>query len=394
MILHRGNRRSTAHGATLIYVIVGMVALVALVSLGVDVGHVWLAKTQLQHAADAAARYGLQGLAIDWQTARKDAIAAAADNTVDGNSVKINPSDVDFGTWDANTHTFVVLSGAARSNANAIRVTINRTAGNGNAVPLFFGSIIGASSCDVHAVSIAAATGGYGVVGILGLSLSGNSTIGYWAPTGSTNSHGSIASDGNISLSGGASITGDARPGPGGAVTTTGGSSVSGSTAPLSRYLIFPPGSAGSYATTNDNSNALPYWDGESGDFSLKSGPLTLPGGHYYFHDFNTSGSAMLSFSGPATIYVTGSLTLSAQTVTYDSLPKNLQIVMVGSGNVSLSGGSALYASVYAPLSPVTISGSAGIYGDVVGLNITASGGGAIHYDTSLPGGWNVTLVQ
>ena len=49
-------RRSRYKALTLIYGIVAMTALMMIVSLGVDLGHVHLVKSELQSAADAAAR--------------------------------------------------------------------------------------------------------------------------------------------------------------------------------------------------------------------------------------------------------------------------------------------------------------------------------------------------
>jgi len=390
-----GRTARRPHGTTLVYVTVGLLVFLGLVSLGVDVGHVWLAREQLQQAADAAARYGMQGLASDWQTAQNNAIQAATDNTVDGVAVNIDSSDIALGVWDPSVHTFTVLTGSARSGANAIRVTINRTAANGNGVPLLFGSIIGKPTCDVHVVSIAAAIGGYGLIGLNGISMSGNSSISYWSANGVTSAHGSIASNGDIKLSGSTSIAGDARPGPGHAVSTSGGASVTGSTAPLTKNLSFPPGSAGNYAASNDDINASPYWHSDDNDFSLNgSAALTLPGGNYYFHDFSTGGQTTLTFTGPATIYVTGNFNMSGQTVTAANLPRNLQIIDCGSGNLTISGGSALYADVYAPQSNITLSGSGDIYGSVLGQSVNMSGTSGIHYDLSLPGGWSVSTVK
>jgi len=56
--------------------------LLALTSLAVDFGRAQCAKTELQRAADAAARYAASG--IDDGTWADKAVAAARDNLVDG----------------------------------------------------------------------------------------------------------------------------------------------------------------------------------------------------------------------------------------------------------------------------------------------------------------------
>jgi hypothetical protein len=129
----------------------------AFLSFAVDWGHVQLVKTELQRAADAAARYGAAGLEQSPGHARSNAIAAAADNTADGSAVTIQNSDVEFGSWNASTQTFTVLPPGS-SSVNAVRVTARRTSSAGNAVPLMFARVIGRNSQDVTAVSIASYT--------------------------------------------------------------------------------------------------------------------------------------------------------------------------------------------------------------------------------------------
>src|SRR3954453_833111 len=84
-------------GMVLIYAIIIMVAMFALISLAVDLGRVQVAKTELQRAADAGARYAALG--INDGTAVTKGMAAANDNTVDGNPVAIQSTDVTVGTW-------------------------------------------------------------------------------------------------------------------------------------------------------------------------------------------------------------------------------------------------------------------------------------------------------
>jgi Flp pilus assembly protein TadG len=383
-------------GAALIYLTVGMVAFAGFASLAIDVAHVWVVHSELQQAADAAARYGLAGLATSVAQAQANAVAAAADNTADGTSVTLNPStDIDFGTWAAATKTFTVLTGAAQSGANAIRVRANRTAANGNAVSCFFGSVIGVSSADAHATSIGSVTGGYGLVGLAGISMSGNSSIAYWSPTGVTTPHGSIASNGNIILGGSTYIQGDARPGIGKSVSVSGSAAVTGSTTPLPANLSFPNASAGTAATVNNDSAAGVYWTSGTNDFSINgTASLTLPGGVYYFHNFNTGGNTNLTFSGPATVYVTGNVGIFGATVTASNLGKNLNIQVIGPGTVTVQNNSSIYMNLYAPQSPVTLSGSGAIYGSVLGWSINMTGSSSINYDLSLPGGWNISTVQ
>jgi Flp pilus assembly protein TadG len=390
--------RQRRHGVTLIYVTFGMLAFVGFVSLAIDVAHVWVVHAELQQSADAAVRYGLTGLSTGVSTAQANAVTAAADNTADGIPVALDPTtDIDFGTWSTSSQTFTVLSGAARSGANAIRVRAGRTAATGNPVSCFFGSVIGHPSTDVHATSTGYVKPGYALVGLSGINLTGNASISsYWSPSGTNSSHGSIASNGDITVQGSASIQGDAHPGPGMSLSLSGGASVTGATTALATSMSYSNASAGTAASSNNNSAASGYWNTSTNDFSIGgSQSLTLPAGVYYFNNFSTSGQSALSFSGAATVYVTGNISLGGGgLVTAANQAKNLNFQVIGSGTVTLSGGSSAYFVLYAPQSAVTLNGSGTIYGSVLGQTVDMSGNSSISYDLSLPGAWSISMVQ
>ena len=161
-------------GSALVYLSVTLVALLAFASLAVDLGRVQVARNELQLAADAAARHAAAGLETGVATAQANAVAAAADNKADGSPVVLDANtDIEFGTWNNATRPpFTPLTGAARSAADAIRVTARRSAARGTGVPLLFARVLGRESCDVHAVSIARYrpdTSFQGIVGINGI---------------------------------------------------------------------------------------------------------------------------------------------------------------------------------------------------------------------------------
>lgn len=153
----RLHHRLRSRGATIVYVTALMVVMCGFVSFGVDLARVQLTKTELQRAADAAARYGAFSLGDDYNpttTARSRAIAAAAQNTADGSAVTITSGDVTFGQWNASNRVFTQAS----SGVNAIKVTASRHGSAG--VPLLFGRVLGRSTCDVNVSSIAVFTDG------------------------------------------------------------------------------------------------------------------------------------------------------------------------------------------------------------------------------------------
>jgi Flp pilus assembly protein TadG len=136
-------------GVALTMGIVMMIAVMAFVSLAVDMGRVQTAKTELRGAADAAARYGVVGLADG--TAGAKAISAAADNSVDGASLKLLTGDVQIGTWNSATKAFTVTG----MSPNAIRVVAQRAQSRGTGIPLIFAMAIGRSTVDLTATSVA-----------------------------------------------------------------------------------------------------------------------------------------------------------------------------------------------------------------------------------------------
>lgn len=391
-------RPVTQRGSILIYMIVVMTVLMAFCSLAVDWGRVQLVRTELRLAADAAARHAALGLAGGVSTVEARAVDAANDNTADGTPVALtvtsdaNTTDVQFGTWDSQTRTFTLLSGASRSSANAIRVHCRRTAARGNAVPLLFAQVLGRSSSNATASSTALvtqATGNFGVVGLDSINFGSNvKTDSYNSATGpysagSAGSFGHVGSNGDITLTDSVWVRGDSRPGVG--RTVTGGSRSSGSDAPLTAALSYPPVDSSPYSSTNNDNNLLP--SGYRGpNFSL-SGMLTMPAGNYYFTDFRLADSAVLNVTGPVTVYVSGKITMIGGARTNGNRPENLKFKVVGSGAVDLYEDISIAAEYYAPESAVLLSEQAHIYGSIVGRTVTGSGSAFLHYDESLPGG-------
>ncbi|MGC4030215.1 MAG: pilus assembly protein TadG-related protein [Tepidisphaeraceae bacterium] len=116
----------------MVYALMIFTALGGIVSLAVDYGHVQLVKTELQRAADAAARAALTDLPSGVTTARNTAVTVAGTNTADSTAVALNTSsDIEFGTWDIPTRTFTVSAVGSEASANAIRITARSHGGPG-----------------------------------------------------------------------------------------------------------------------------------------------------------------------------------------------------------------------------------------------------------------------
>lgn len=378
---------------TLIYVTLLWGVVVGFCSMGVDWGRVQLIKTQLQRAADAASRAAVAQLPNGVTAAQNAAVTYGGYNTADGTSVVIDPNnDVEFGTWNTSNRTFTVLAGAARSSANALRVTARRTAANGNAVPLTFAVTIGRSSVDVNARVIALATIGsqpYGIVGLNGMTL--NST-GFWDSydssaglysAGSAHSKADAASNSDINIQSG-TVKGDAHPGTGHNFN----GNCTGNNSQLTSTLSYPAVTVGAY----DNA-ALPgaYFNGT--DFSISGSGVTatIPAGTYYVRDFIATGHATVNFTGSATVYVYGTFNVNNSTVNaYQHRPPNLRFMFTSAATMQMRSSASVEAILYGPQIPFSITGASDVYGDVCCSSLAQSGTGNIHMDesgTSLLGG-------
>ena len=385
-------------GASLAYVVIVLVALLAICSLAVDLGRVRLAKGELQTAADAAARHAATGLAagLSNETVIDRALAAAADNRADRAPVVLERTDVELGAWDRTLRQFQ----AGGTPVNAVRVTARRTSARNNAVPLLFATVIGRSTQDVAAGAIAACgSRADGIVGIDSIDMSSqgrtdsyNSAFGAYSAA-SAGSRGNMRSNGNISLGGSVTIRGDAQPGLGKTITTGPGVVVYGSTAPLTRALAFAPVDASAAAAANDNA-ALPARFINSGRFGISGSDVAhFPAGTYYFTGFTMSQNAGVIMDGAVTIVVDGDVKLEDGAQAYGSRPMNFVLNVAGNHVVEIKTSGDVHAVIYAPESEVRVGGLGQLFGSVVGRLLRVNAHGGIHYDESLGTGGPVGVA-
>ena len=384
-------------GTALIYMTAAMVVFVAIVSLAVDVGHVRVVKNSLQHAADAAARYAVFGLSTGGVTAaRTNAVTAAGNNTADNTSVVVDPNnDVEFGAWDSTAHSFTVLTGSAQSTANAVRVTCRRTAARGNPVPLWFAAVIGKTTADVTAKSIATVNSNpvSGFVGLSSVDVKNNVFMGSYDPSVTTtptqanaNSKAKVGSNGTVTGGNNSSIHGDVTLGPSGSVSGVG---VTGSQQPQSTALAAP---------------SLPAWSPQSNPGGISqvytvSSNKTLPGGSYWFTSLTVSGT--LTFSGPAVLYINGDADISGSIAPSSAVPSDLTIYQYGSHTFgdSNANGMSITADVIAPGSDFVAKNNLNFYGSGIFNTISVWNNANFFYDqtsgsTGGASGSSVSLVQ
>ena len=365
--------RSTG-GFTLFYTCVAFLALTAFISLAIDYGRVQLAKTELRAAADAAARYGSTGV-YDLTYSAK-AIAAAANNTVDGTSLVLQSGDVQLVTYSNGTYT---IGGGS---PNGILVTARRTAARGTGIPLLFAQMLGRNTCDVTATAVGVYSSSSPTFGIVGLSaaLLQNGTIltdSYKSASGSYGgsnvyNHGYVATNGGITMTGGVTISQDVYMQSGQSMTINGSPSY-GTRQTLSSALSYS--SVTSYpggATNIGNVNA---------GTTLGSGSSNTD---YYCTGMIINSGQTLTINGPVTLYINGNCTLNGTINVVGNKPTNLTIKMMSGSGVNIQT-TTLYADIYAPQSPININSTPNIYGRLIGGQLSVSNTTAIHVDESLP---------
>jgi len=141
------------NGTVSILVAVSMVALLSMAALAIDLSNLYLAKGDLQNAADAAALAGASGLGIGQSEARDRAGEYARLNA--GVDFELGEDDIVLGVWDFSNRSF----DSKGAPANAIRVTARRTGTGGSSnqeVPLLFARLFGEESNPVAAQATAA----------------------------------------------------------------------------------------------------------------------------------------------------------------------------------------------------------------------------------------------
>jgi hypothetical protein len=147
---------------------------------------------------------------------------------------------------------------------------------------------------------------------------------------------------------------------------------------------------------TNNGSKNVILAPGQYGNLSASGGTTVhVSKGTYSLNSLTLSGNSTLVVdSGPVVMNIAGislsnggtALDLSGGSMSNASgIPSNLQFYYGGSRSAKLSGGAGNFAVVYAPNSPITLSGGSHFYGSIIGSTITLSGGTAVHYDRSLP---------
>ncbi|MBS1790874.1 MAG: HYR domain-containing protein [Acidobacteria bacterium] len=205
---------------------------------------------------------------------------------------------------------------------------------------------------------------------------------------------GSVRStQGGVALSGATSVTGDATAGT---TVSKSGSAVVGGTitnnapAPLMTPPVVPPCPAFS---SNSGISGTYSYSASSGNLTLSGiNSATLASGTYCFNNLTMTNSGQLTVNGPVVIKLTGKLSIGGASIINNTagIPGNLQILSSYSGanGVTINNGANNLVVIYAPQTGVSITGTAPVFGTVVGKTITVGNSGTIHYDIGLKSVW------
>jgi Mg-chelatase subunit ChlD len=139
---------SSRRGAVTVFIVAGIVLLLAMVMLSVDVASMQLVRTELRAASDAAAKAGAEALlrTQDQNAAVQAALAMAELNSVGGRPFKLSAGDVVIGTTASQADgSWAFSAGGARPNAVRVNSAMNAASASGP-VTLAFGKVFKAGT--------------------------------------------------------------------------------------------------------------------------------------------------------------------------------------------------------------------------------------------------------
>lgn len=362
----------------MLYLIIVMSAIFAMASLALDYGRVQLAKTELQTATDAAARWAVQWIPAGKNVAITKLNQAAADNKVNGVSPTFVAENVDVGSWNETTRVFTPNA----SPQNAVRVKAVVT------VPLALGPMIGMNSCRVGASAVAKCVP-MGVIGMNLFDVKNNGFIGSYnsdvttTPTIATASNKAVVlSNGQINAGNNSKMNGDFYTGPAGVVDTEW--TIAGATKKLATSVVAP---------------SAPSWSPAANPGGLTNGNYThgggtLNAGTYWFTGLTVNGN--LTFNGPATVIVNGNISIGGNSVTAQGgIPSNLKIYQVGANRTfTAANNGSVKAVVLAPTSDLNAQNGFKFYGMCVFETIDVHNNAEFYFDESNGSAQQLALVQ
>lgn len=162
------NYRQKRRGAILVLAAVFMVLMFALLAFAVDMGYLYMVRTQLQRTADAAAIAAtwslLDGELATGQNNSPYAVSSARDtadqytqlNKVLNSQPTLAQSDITVGYLSNPFNPNLQLDLSGSQGYNAVQVRVRRTTDQNGVVPLFFARVLGIDQAGSQALATAA----------------------------------------------------------------------------------------------------------------------------------------------------------------------------------------------------------------------------------------------
>jgi hypothetical protein len=344
--------------------------------------HAALALAAAESGADFM-RYQLASMHLPYGTTPANLLANTANTLGDALDGTANMAGNTVSLYNGSIHIpstsgWITIDGNTKAR---FRATITQETGSPRLIVTVRGSTATTTVTRAVRLQFKPTARSQALVGINSIAMSGsaftdsyNSTLGaYNVATAGRN--GSIGSNGDITLSNTARVKGDARPGPGKTVTLNDAATVTGSRFPLAAPVSYP-------------SVILPAGIVDLGDISHSSGTHNVPGGTYLIRNLSLSGTAVINWQGPVTLYIRNSYSVTGSVVinTYQNNPKNRVINFLPTCTTATwNGTNTCVGDLYAPDTNFTVAGSVQKFGRIIAKSINNSSSGGMHADDALP---------
>jgi Flp pilus assembly protein TadG len=363
----------------------------AFVAFSIDFGYIVVTKSELQNAADAGALSGARKLSKGRQEAITAAQLWASRNKAAGQSVEtVVTQDIEIGRWDDATASFIVIPETSNEVPTAVRVTCRRTMSRGNALNLFFGSILGTSNADVLAVSIAAVTRnrcGY-LIGLNYINVGNGQVDSYDSALGTylqqpRRRNGNVCSDGPITIGSLGFVYGNAAVGRG--FTVNAPAQVSGQIITRSTPIKWKPVNTTGISSNLNSTIPTKYF--RNGELRITSDDVVIlqPGTYHFPNGIKITGSGGIQTTGRTRIVMGGASSIGGKGLVNGTQVPGFLRIDITDGTTKFSGSSDFFADIYGPTADIAISGNAEFYGAVFARALDLSGSNSrIHGDESL----------
>jgi len=175
---HANNKLYEQHGVTSLVMAISAAMLLGFAAMGIDLGHAWMVKQELQNVADSAALAGAgqlgqvyQGMSPEDQgnyfltSADKQGVinqinSLSPNSQAGGTTLAFRGEDIEVGVWDSATKTFTPVppDNPASPRPTAVRVQVRRDETANTPLATFLGGLVGVEGINIAASATAAMT--------------------------------------------------------------------------------------------------------------------------------------------------------------------------------------------------------------------------------------------